>query len=100
MMGFMGFGLTGIIPVAILLAVSFFVLLALENVKKQGLKTFGYVVAVLLWISAALMLFMGIYGLTAGCSGMKGGMRQGKMMQESTGDPLRDEMHREMMQGR
>ena len=100
MMGFLGFGLTAVIPVAVLLAISFFVLLGLQNVNVQGLKTFGNVVVVLLWLSAALVLAMGIYGLVAGGShagmhhGMKG--RMAETMEESTGDPMRDAMRKEM----
>ena len=46
----------------ILLTVSFFVLLSLAKVDNQALKTFGYAIAVLLWISAALVFAKGLAG--------------------------------------
>jgi len=78
-------GLFAIIPTAIFLTISFFVLLAASKVEVKGLKVFGYSIAVLLWISAALALTMGISG---NCPMMKC-MKQGMM---DSGRP----MHRNM----
>lgn len=44
----------------VLLAVSFFILLAARKSDSQNIKTFGYVLAVLLWVSAALIFGKGI----------------------------------------
>jgi hypothetical protein len=61
-----GFGVLKIVcafvPAVILLTVSFFVLVAARKVEGEVLKGFGYVIAVFLWISAALTAFAGIYG--------------------------------------
>ncbi len=46
----------------ILLTVSFFVLFSLAKVEKQALKTFGYAIAALLWIAAALVFGKGLTG--------------------------------------
>jgi hypothetical protein len=70
----------GFIPAAVLLAVSFFVLVAQRKLDSKPLKAFGYVVAGLLWLGA-----LGAFMLCA-CAGpcpimrgmMKGGM-MGKM---------------------
>jgi hypothetical protein len=59
-------GVFTIVPTTILLTISFFVLFALRKVEQQGLKAFGYVIAVLLWISAALIFGVGLYTITTG----------------------------------
>jgi hypothetical protein len=59
-------GLVALIPVSLLLTVSYFVLLSQRIAKRKELKNFGYLVAVLLWISAAVVLFSGIYTLVTG----------------------------------
>jgi len=77
-----------IVPMTMLLTVSFFVLLAARKADSQGVKAFGYVLAVLLWISAALVLSMG-----SGCfSGKRGRMIQkGQMPQgQMQGGPMQD----------
>jgi hypothetical protein len=68
-------GLFAVVPASLLLAVSFFILLALRKNEEKGIKTFGYVVVALLWLSAALVFTVGIYSLATG----KGCMMQ-KMM--------------------
>lgn len=55
-----------IIPATVFLTVSFFVLFAVQKTETQGLKQFGRIVAVLLWISSAAVLSMGIFVLTTG----------------------------------
>ncbi len=64
MIRFMGF--FTIIPASVLLAISFFVLFALIKIESPPLKNLGRIVAVLLWISAALLLLMGLYILVTG----------------------------------
>ncbi|MGA2775790.1 MAG: hypothetical protein ABSE81_07020 [Candidatus Omnitrophota bacterium] len=44
----------------VLLAISFFILLAVRKLDSQNIKTFGYVIAVLLWVAAALVLGKGV----------------------------------------
>lgn len=51
-----------LVPAVVLLAISFFVLLAARKSDSQLLKTFGYVIAVLLWVAAALVFGSGISG--------------------------------------
>jgi hypothetical protein len=45
-----------VIPITVLLTVSFFVLLAGEKAASNGLKKFAKVLAVLLWISSGLLV--------------------------------------------
>lgn len=59
-------GMLAIVPMTVLLTISFFVLFALKKVEDKPLKTFGLVVAVLLWVSAALVFTTGMFA-TAGC---------------------------------
>ena len=49
-----------LVHAVVLLAVSFFILLAARKSDSQNIKTFGYVIAVLLWVAAALVLGKGI----------------------------------------
>ena len=50
------------VHVVIILAVSFFVISYATKQEAKWLKTFGLVVAVLLWVSAALVLGKGVCG--------------------------------------
>lgn len=52
----MNSGVFVLVHALILLTVSFFVLSAALKSDSQGLKTFGVIIAVLLWIAAALVL--------------------------------------------
>lgn len=49
-----------LIPVAMLLVVSFFVLVGAEKAQGKRLRFFGYAVAMLLWLSVASILIAGI----------------------------------------
>ena len=71
-------GMYAIIPTTVLLTVSFFVLVVLRKTE-GGLKTFGYVIAVLLWIAAALVFSTGIYAIA---TGKQCGMPMMKQMME------------------
>lgn len=91
-------GLFALIPTGILLTISFFVLFATRKVETQGLKVFGYVIAVLLWVAAALIFSTGVYSLTTG-KHMKCGfseMMKAKM-HEATPESDMPKMRREMM---
>jgi len=60
------FGLFTIIPATVLLTISFFVLFARTRVESPGLKKFGMLAAALLWVSAGLVLLVGLYILATG----------------------------------
>ena len=72
-------GLVAIIPISMLLTVSFFVLFAVRKVETKALKTFGYVVAALLWAAATVVFLVGLYVVITGKHPMMEMMRQ--MMQ-------------------
>jgi len=59
-------GLFAIIPAALLLTISFFVLFTLRKVETQGLKAFGYVIVTLLVIAALLIFSVGAYTVYTG----------------------------------
>jgi len=83
-------GLFCTIPLALLLTVSFFVLLALSKVGSKSLRGFAIAIVILLWISALLVASCGIYTLTTGTCPMMKCMKEMKMMQ-------RPMMHEKMM---
>jgi hypothetical protein len=59
-------GLFALMPMTMLLTVSYFVLFANGKTDSPGLKSFGKVVVALLWIVAALALLGGIFVLATG----------------------------------
>jgi hypothetical protein len=81
-------GLVSFIITVLLLAISFFVLSTARKAEEQGLKVFGYVITILLWISAAILFSGVISAMTAkhnfrsnmGMRGLKAGRQQ--MMQK------------------
>ncbi len=75
-MGMQG-GTVVLVHAVILLALSFFVLLAALKNDSQGLKTFGVVIAVLLWLATALIVGKAITGRY--CKMNKMNMMGGKM---------------------
>jgi len=83
-------GLLAVVPVAVLLTISFFVLFAVRKIDTHGLKVFGYVVATLLWVAAAVIFSLGVFSIT------KDGGMPCPMMQMMTRD--RAPRH-EMMKG-
>ena len=64
-------GVFAVIPCSVLLTISFFVLFALRKVEQKELKLFGFAVAVMLWISAGLVLSSGLYHVITGRSLMR-----------------------------
>lgn len=74
-------GLFAILPISILLTISFFVLLSMRKADTKGLKVFGYVVAGILWAAALLVFSTGVYSVATGrgsaCPVL--GMMSGKM---------------------
>ena len=68
--------LLAIVPISILLMLSFFVLLSLRKVEEKALKAFGHVVASLLWL-AALVVFSGaVFSMAKGIIAAKSTMQQ------------------------
>lgn len=59
-------GLFALFPITITLTISFFVLFTREKTTSKGLRSFAGVVAVLLWLCAALALTGGIVILSTG----------------------------------
>lgn len=80
-------GVLALVPVAMLLTVSFFVLFARQKTEDATLKTFGLVVAVVLWVAAAVILGAGIVTLTCcrpgHCGKMGMGMMKGEMWEHN-----------------
>ncbi|MHB8155550.1 MAG: hypothetical protein ACYDFR_05840 [Candidatus Omnitrophota bacterium] len=68
--------LMAIVPIAVLLTGSFFVLFTLSKIEEKGLKAFGYVVVGFLWL-AALVVFSGaVYKMAQGSTVIKCMMQQ------------------------
>jgi hypothetical protein len=59
-------GLFALFPITMTLTISFFVLFVREKTTNSKLRSFAGVVAVLLWLCAALALFGGIAVLSTG----------------------------------
>lgn len=78
-------GLFAIIPTAVLLTISFFVLVVVRKTEAQALKAFGQVIAVLLWVGAALVFSVGVYTISTGQHPMMNMMHQ--MMKQSMMGP-------------
>lgn len=66
------FGIHTIISTLTLLTISFFILAVARNIKEQALKSFGNIIAMLIWVAAALILVTGIYSASTGRCSMKG----------------------------
>lgn len=96
MYGFRILGLFALIPTALLLTVSFFVLFAIRKIESQGLKAFGYVISAILWICAVFVFSVGIYVMSTGRHPMmpmmqemmKGGMQQQMMQRNMMQKPM------------
>jgi len=62
-----------VVPAMMMVTVSFFVLVIAHKLDAKNLKTFGYIIAVLLWLSAALVLCKGRHHMMAMHDMMKEG---------------------------
>lgn len=92
-------GLFAIIPTAVLLTVSFFVLFTIRKIETSGLKAFGYVVTAVLWIAALLVFSAGVYTVYTGRKTMfcpKKEMMRGYKMDRSMPGMMREELHEPM----
>ena len=81
-----------VVPISLLLVLSFFVLLSIGKAQTKGLKIFGFAVAVILWLAVATII---LGGDKAKCMMHKKMMLQGA--QGSSGMPG---MHPEQMPGK
>jgi hypothetical protein len=90
-------GLFALVPTSILLSISFFILLVLNTIKSEGLKIFGYCLAVLLWISSALVFSAGVYTMVSGHPPMKCMMY--KMMKMHTQEMMSEKMSEGKQEG-
>ena len=59
-------GLFAVIPISLLLTVSFFVLIAVCKLENKALKAFGYVIATLLWVAVIVAFSVGLYVVITG----------------------------------
>lgn len=95
-----------IISTAVLLSISFFILVLIRKIEGPSLKTFGYIIVVFLWIAAALVFSRGIYTLVTGTKCMMPMMQgmdysvmprmQQRMMQKDMGSSIREKMRQRM----
>ena len=88
-----------VVQVALILTVSFFVLLSMHKLdsKSKRLKVFGYVIASLLWLCAAIVLSTGIYSIVTGKSLREQKMhRMMKMKDWKHHSSMKAPMHSEM----
>ena len=86
-----------VVPISLLLTLSFFVLLSIGKAQTKGLKIFGFVVAAILWLSVSAIILGGVYGLIKGGNKAKCMMHKKMMMQGVQGMPG---MHPEQMPGK
>jgi len=63
-----------VIPISVLITISFFVLFTVRKVETQGLKAFGFVVAAVLWFAVLVLFSAGVYILATGRMPLKGMM--------------------------
>ena len=79
--------LFAIVPMTLILTVSFFVLFALRKIETGALRVFGYSLAVLLWIIAAMVFVVGYDAQ---------GLQRLSVSQMMTGCPMTQMMQRGM----
>ena len=82
-----------LVHAVVLLALSFFILLAARKSDSQNIKTFGYVIAVLLWVSAALVFGKGIFDRHPMFHRMH--MMGGKIGHSMMGSEMQQQMNKE-----
>ena len=89
-------GMSVVIPVTLILTLSYFVLLSIRKLdtKSNRLKAFGYVIVSLLWLSAAIVLTTGAYSMMTGKCSMKDKvhkMMKGKKYHSDMKGPMHSE---------
>jgi len=55
--------LFAIVPISLLLTLSFFVLLTVRKIEEKALKTFGYLVVSLLWLAVLVVFSSVVYSM-------------------------------------
>lgn len=90
-------GLLTLAPTSVLLSFSFFILVVARKVDSQALKIFGYVIAVLFWIAAALIFSTGISFLGTGQQ-MRCPMLQNKTYRQMPAMMTQGQMQEKMQQ--
>jgi len=106
MWGMKMYGLYMLIPIVGVLTLSYFVLVVNRKTDSKGLKSFGVIIAILLWLVAALGIVKCVYKTTSGkCPSkystwkskyrmprhMKDEPMDGSMMDEPMGGPMMDD---------
>ena len=89
--------LIAVIPISLLLTLSFFVLLSLDKAQTKKLKIFGKLVAVILWLAVLVIVLGGINRLAKGVDPRECMMR--KDMKMRMGHGAMPAMPPEKMQG-
>jgi len=102
--GIKALGIFAIVPATVLLTISFFVLVIVRKVEEEGLKSFGRIIAMLLWVAAILVFITGLYVMATGNCPMINMMGEcgmskmcGKSMHEYMGPPMEGKMHKGML---
>lgn len=90
-------GVFAIVPTTILLTISFFVLFAIRKVDSEGLKSFGRVIVLLLWVSATVIFGAGLYTISTGHHPLVPTMRE--MMKCRMECPMMEKMAKEHKSG-
>jgi hypothetical protein len=72
--------LMAIVPVALLLTVSFFVLFTLRKIEEKGLRIFGCVVVSFLWLATLVVFSSAVYKIAQAPAPMKSMMSPGMKM--------------------
>lgn len=72
-----------VIPLMLLLTVSFFILFAIRKTDAGALRIFGYVITTLLWLSAIVLIISGAQRIIMSQQQMKHGQRM--MMERGQG---------------
>jgi len=76
-----------VVPIAVLLTTSFFVLVTIRKIEEKGLRAFGYVVAGFLWLAALIVFASAAFGLGKGAYG-PGKCAKNKMEARQPGVPM------------
>jgi len=71
-----------IMPVSLLLTLSFFVLLSIRKAETKGLKIFGYVVVGILWVGILAIILGGVYKIAKDGYQVKCMMHKKMMIQQ------------------
>ena len=99
MFGLWPLGMISFFPIAVMLALSFFVLAVLENVKQQNIIIFGRIVAAFLWIAILLTFLTNVYGAISYQRVAEQKRKRAQMPYMKEGE-MQSQMHEEASEGR